>query len=328
MFLKLFSTKRSNLSARSVHFGKHFHHPNPEDIAFSSICVNLRQRKWKFLDQILSSNLTNSLVNRVVSEFRTSPDLVLGFYKRVREQKSFSPSLECVCMLIHVMIGSKMYEDALISINNLMQTLGYSHLEVLEGLWDSYDSEIWCPNVFDSLIRACTSFGDLNSAYEVIINLRTEKGFHVSIHAWNNFLNHLIKSNELNSFWKKYAEMISYGYTENIYTYNLVIYALCKEIRLHEAISVFYRMLKGGIYPNVVTFNMIINGACKVSNIELGLKLFRKMGVMSMGYINPNSITFNCLINGYCKLGLKMKLKLSSSKEETDTFPLVKCLYT
>ncbi|XP_023742873.1 pentatricopeptide repeat-containing protein At1g11710, mitochondrial isoform X1 [Lactuca sativa] len=313
MFLKFL---RSNLSARSVHFGKHFNLPNPEDIAFNSICVNLRQRKWKFLDQILSSDLTNSLVNRVVSEFRMSPELVLGFYKRVGLQTSFSPSLESVCILIHVMIRSRRYDDALVFMNNLLQTMGYSHLDVLEGLWDSYNPDISCPHVFDTLIRACTSFGDMNSAHEVIINLRMEKGFHVSVHAWNNFLNHLIKSNELNSFWKKYTEMISYGYTENIYTYNLVIYALCKEMRLYEAISIFYRMLKVGIYPNVVTFNMIINGACKTGDIELGLKLYRKMGIMSMEYINPNSITYNCLINGYSKLG-NMKSAESLKDEMT-----------
>ncbi|KAL4563043.1 hypothetical protein LXL04_027074 [Taraxacum kok-saghyz] len=312
----LLKFRRSNLSARSVHFGKHFNSLNPEDIAFSSICVHLRQRKWKLLDQFLSSNLTSSLVSRVVSEFRMSPELVLGFYKRVGMQKSFSPSLECVCVLIHVMISSKRYDDALDFMNNLMQTMGYSHLEVLEGLWNSYNPEISCPNVFDTLIRACTSFGDMNSAYEVIINLRTEKDFHVSIHAWNNFLNHLIKSNELNFFWKKYSEMISYGYIENVYTYNLVIHTLCKEMRLHEAISVFYRMLKSGIYPNVVTFNMIINGACKISDVNLGFKLFRKMGLMSMGHINPNSITFNCLINGYCKIG-DMKTAESLTDEMT-----------
>lgn len=283
--------------------GKHFKHPNPEDIVFNSICVNLRQRKWKSLDQILSSNLTDSLVNRVVSQFRMSPELVLGFYKRVEEQKIFSPSLECVCMLIHVMFNCKRYDDGLVLINKYMQTMGHSHLDILEGLWDSYDAETSCPNVIDALVRACTLLGDTNRAYEVIMKLRMDKGFGVSIHAWNNFLSHLIKSNEINCFWEKYEEMISYGYVENVYTMNLVVHSLCKEMRIYEAISVFYRMLKGGIYPNVVTFNMIIDGACKMGDVGLGLKLFRNMGMMSMEFVLPNLITFNCLINGYCKLG-------------------------
>ncbi|XP_071737568.1 uncharacterized protein [Rutidosis leptorrhynchoides] len=306
MFLKLISTKRSHLFARSLHLGKHFKHPDPEDIVFNSICINLRQRKWKSLDQILSSNLTKSLVNRVVLQFRMSPELVLGFYKRVEEQKKYSPSLECDCMLIHVMINCKRYDDGLVLINKLMQTMGYSHLDVLEGLWNTYDAEtteISCPNVFDTLVRACTLLGDTNCAYEVIMKLMTDREFGVSINAWNNFLGHLIKSNEINCFWKKYEEMISYGYVENVYTMNLVVHALCKEMCLYEAISVFYLMLKRGIYPNVVTFNMIIDGTCKIGDVGLGLKLFRNMEIMSKGFVMPNIVTFNCLINGFCKLG-------------------------
>ncbi|KAI3741035.1 hypothetical protein L1987_58700 [Smallanthus sonchifolius] len=303
MFLKLFSTKRTNLFARSVHLGKHFKYPHPEDIIFNSLCVSLRQRKWNFLDKIGSSNLTNSIVNRVILEFRKSPELALGFYQRVGEQKGFSPSLDCVCILIHVMVNCKRYDDVLDLMNKLTQTMGYSHLEVLEGLWNSYDAEISCPDVFDALVRASTLLGDTNCAYEVIIKLRMEKDFDVSIHAWNNFLNSLLRSNEITHFWGKYKEMIAYGYLENVYTMNLVIHALCKEMLLYEAISVFYRMLKGGMYPNVVTFNMIINGACKMGDVGLGLKLFRKMGMLSMGLVMPNSVTFNCLINGYCKLG-------------------------
>ncbi|XP_076923025.1 uncharacterized protein LOC143585013 [Bidens hawaiensis] len=307
MFLKLFSTKRLNLFTRTLHFGgKHFKHPNLEDITFNSISVLLTQRKWNPLDKILSSssNVTHSLVNRVLFEFRYSPELVLGFYNRVREQKGFSFSLDSVCIMIHVMISCKRYDDALDLMSRLMQTTGYSHLEVLEGLWNSYDDQVSCPDVFDALVRACALLGgDANCAYEVIVKLRLEKDFDVSVHAWNNFLNRLLKSNEVNRFWRKYGEMIAYGYVENVYTMNLVIHALCKEMLLDEAISVFYRMLKGGIYPNVVTFNMIINGACKVGDVGLGLKLFRKMGMLSMGFVMPNSVTFNCLINGYCKLG-------------------------
>ncbi|KAI3680528.1 hypothetical protein L6452_35300 [Arctium lappa] len=303
MFLKLFSTKRFNLSARSLHFGKHFKHPNPEDIIFHSICINLRQQKWKSLHQIPPSNLTNSLLIRLISQFRMSPHLILGFYNRVLAQTHFTPSLQSICTLIHVMINCKRYDDALDFINKLLKLMGYSHLEVLDGLWDSYDDDISSPHVFDSLIRVCTSLDDINSAYEVILNLRTEKGFRVSVHAWNNYLNRVLKSDSVSGFFEKYEEMVSYGYVENVYTFNLVVYALCKESRLRDAIGVFYRMLKGGVFPNVVSFNMMIDGACKMGDLDLGLKLFRKMGVMSFGFVRPNSVTFNCIVNGYCKLG-------------------------
>ncbi|GJZ04884.1 pentatricopeptide repeat-containing protein, partial [Tanacetum coccineum] len=246
-----------------------------------------------------------------------SPDLVLRFYKRVEEQKTYKPSLENVCVLVHVMVGCKRYDDVLDLMDKLLRKMGFSHLEVLDGLWDCYDGEVSCGDVFDALVRGCNMLDDGKCAYEVIMKLRTEKGFSVSVHAWNNYLNRVLKSNEVSCFWQKYDEMISYGYVENVYTLNLVIYALCKEMRLYEAISVFYRMLKSGIYPNVVTFNMIIDGACKMGDVSLGLKLFRKMGMMSMGFVMPNSVTFNSLVNGYCKLG-DMKTAESLRDEMTE----------
>ncbi|XP_057512861.1 pentatricopeptide repeat-containing protein At1g11710, mitochondrial-like [Actinidia eriantha] len=96
--------------------------------------------------------------------------------------------------------------------------------------------------------------------------------------------------------------MVSYGYAENVNTLNLVIYALCKECKFDEAISMLYRMFKGEITANVVAFNKLIDGACKMGNIDLALKLVKKLAVMSGDCVAPNSVTYNCLINGYCKL--------------------------
>lgn len=86
-------------------------------------------------------------------------------------------------------------------------------------------------------------------------------------------------------------------------TYNLVIYSLCKECRLVEAISVFYRMLKVEIFSNVVSFNMIIDGACKIGDLDLVLKLMKKMNLMTGNSVWPNSVTNNCIVNGLCKKG-------------------------
>ena len=86
--------------------------------------------------------------------------------------------------------------------------------------------------------------------------------------------------------------MGSFGYMENVSTFNLVIYALWKECRLVEAISVFYRMLKGGIFPSVVSFNMIIDAACKNGDLDLDLKLIKKMTMMTGNSVWPNSVYF------------------------------------
>lgn len=285
---------------RSFHLGKSILNPISEDVVFRAICVNLKQRRWNFLEKNLAS-LTNALVSRVVCEFQNTPQLVLEFYNWVGE-KSVLHSLEISCSVIHVLVNSRRYDDALSLMGNLMTVNGLSPLEVLEALNNSYGICESSPAVFDALVRACTQIGATVGAYEVIKKLQIE-GCWVTIHAWNNFLSHLIRVNEIHRFWMVYREMVSYGYMENVNTFNLVVHALCKDCKLQEALSVFYRILKSGIWPNVVTFNMMVDGACKMGDMDLALKLVRKMEIMSGGSSKPNSVTYNSLIDGFCKTG-------------------------
>lgn len=81
----------------------------------------------------------------------------------------------------------------------LMLKNGKSPLEVLGGLIDSYKICNSNPAVFDALVRTCTRLGSLEGAYDVIKKLRLE-GFWVTIHAWNNFLNQLLKLEPLLMF--------------------------------------------------------------------------------------------------------------------------------
>ncbi|GER44931.1 pentatricopeptide repeat-containing protein [Striga asiatica] len=299
MFLGLCTSQSRLFHVRGLHFGRKF---GAEDIIFKAVSVNIRQRKWKFLDQ-LSSKLTESVVSRVFREFQSSPHLLLEFYQRIGGQKSVYCSLESCCIVVRVMVDRKNYEDALCLMKQLMITKGHTPLEILEALIHSHH-EMPFPNcsVFDTLVRACTQIGSTNGAYEVIERLRGEDCW-VSIHAWNNFLSHLLKTGDVGHFWMRYQEMIFDSYYENVNTFNLIILALCKECKFSEAFSAFYKMLKRGILPNVVGFNMLVDGACRAYDLELAIKLVEKIGTMSMGYVMPNTVTYNCLVNGFCKKG-------------------------
>ncbi|KAJ7967694.1 ATP synthase gamma chain like [Quillaja saponaria] len=170
---------------------------------------------------------------------------------------------------------------------------GTSPLEVLEGLVISYEMFDSSPAVFNALVRACTQAGVTEGAYDVINKLRNE-GFWVTIHACNNFLNHLLKLNEIGRFWNLYEDMVSYGYMENVNTFNL-----------------------GGNYPNVVSFNMVVDGGCKSSDLDLAVKLIKKMRIISKHFsgakqllgsmytrgLIPDTVTYGTLIDGYCKQG-------------------------
>lgn len=90
---------------------------------------------------------------------------------------------------------------------------GTPPLELLEALIE-FETYKTCSNsstaVFDALVRACTQVGATEAAYDVIYKLRT-RGFWVTIHAWNNFLDHLLELNDIDRFWKLYKEMGNFG---------------------------------------------------------------------------------------------------------------------
>ena len=144
MLFRLFSSKGSHILDRGFHVGKQFTNPSTEDIIFKAICVNLRQRRWKFLDQMTTS-LTNMIVDRVVWEFRNSPQLALKFFNWVGKNQGFSHSLKSYCIVIHFMVNSRKYDDALFHMKYLMQQKGYLPLEVLGGLVGSSETCLSSP---------------------------------------------------------------------------------------------------------------------------------------------------------------------------------------
>ncbi|KAF3606401.1 hypothetical protein DY000_02045017 [Brassica cretica] len=302
MFAQVLFRRTRFLVVRSFHVAakKFSNPPDPEDILFSSLCLNLRQRRWNALHQ-LSPALTNPLVSRVLLQFRTSPKLALEFHNWFLGNNTVSETrFEASCVMVHLLVESRRFDDALSVMASLMSKL--CPLDVLSGLIRSYEPCGSSPDVFDSLVRACTQNGDAEGACEVIEQARAE-GFSVSVHALNNFMGCLINLNEIDWFWSVYKGMDGLGYVENVNTFNLVIYSFCKECKLLEALSVFYRMLKRGVWPNVVSFNMMIDGACKVGDMEFALELLGKMRVMSGGFVSPNDVTYNTVVNGFCKIG-------------------------
>ncbi|XP_031392555.1 pentatricopeptide repeat-containing protein At1g11710, mitochondrial [Punica granatum] len=309
-------TNRAAPVIRAFHAGKRFSNFSPQDILLRTVCLSLRQRKWKSLDPLLPS-LTTPLVAHVVRELRDSPQLAMEFYSWVREKKGLvGHSLDSCCCLVHVLVRGRKFDETLVLLKELISSNGVSPVEILEGLVRSFESCCSSIAALDSLVRACTLLGDADGAYEVIMRSRV-MGFQVTVHSWNNFLNHLLKANDLGRFWRVYGEMVSYRYVENVNSFNLLIYALCREFKPHEAISVFYRMLKCGTWPNVVTFNMMIDGACRANEMGLAVKILRNIGIMSRDLVGPNLVTYNCIINGFCKTR-RLKLAKDICREMND----------
>ncbi|KAG6486545.1 hypothetical protein ZIOFF_055122 [Zingiber officinale] len=273
-----------------------------------SIFLNLRHRKWNFLQQFSSCLADPLLVRQVLFRCRSSPRLALEFFDWLSSEQKKSkdvtpPDLDTLSFLIHVLVSAKMFDEALCIMRQLMQERGIPVLELLDALARSRKRYGGSRDAYDAIVRCCTQIGAGKDAYLVIRTLRA-RGVWVSIHACNNLLNHLISNRDAGvTFWKMYKEMIALGYVENVNTFNLLIYALCRECKISEAFGVLCRMINGGISLNVVTFNMLIDGCCRNGEFDLAYNLFKKMKFVSKNAVEPNIVTFNCLINALCKAG-------------------------
>ncbi|KAM0952241.1 putative tetratricopeptide-like helical domain superfamily [Dioscorea sansibarensis] len=273
-----------------------------EEIILQAIISNLKLQQWRSLRR-LSPLLTDSIVHRfILSSFSSSsPHIALRFFNFATH--SLPLSLHCHCALLHLLCSAKMFDAALPVIRRLILEHRVRPLLLLQSLTQTNTSLTSTPAVFDALIRACTQINAGDDAYAVILKLRSE-GFLISIHAWNNFLNHaLMSSHDTSRFWELFNEMLSFGYLENVNTYNLVIFALCRDCRVLEAFSVMYRMLKLGFVPNAVTYNMLVDGCCRNGEVDLALQLVEKISLVSGGRVEPNAVTFNGILNGLCKAG-------------------------
>ncbi|KAG9439069.1 hypothetical protein H6P81_019234 [Aristolochia fimbriata] len=301
MIFSCLQRSRTVCVARNLHIAQHIFRPSTERITFNAICMNLRQRRWTFIRKISPASVT-PVLSQVIWKFRRSPQLAFDFFNWVEQQNGYSHSLESYSAMIHVLVQSRWYDDALSIMRCLIQRRVISVMDLLEALINSNESFGSGPAIFDALIRACTQLGATEEAHIVIEKLWA-KGHCISIHAWNKYLDHLLKSNDYHRFWNMVKLMSSKGLEENLNTFNLIIYALCKEFRVWEAISIFYRVLKSQTIPNVVTFNMLIDGSCKMGNVNLALKLLMKMDIMSEKVVRPNCITYNCLIHAFCRVG-------------------------
>ncbi|WOL04932.1 pentatricopeptide repeat-containing protein [Canna indica] len=301
--------------------------PSPSlesQVIFDAICINLRRRKWKFLQQV-SPHLTGPLVRRVILCFRSSPQLALEFFNWTSQQQRFSVDLDTHMVLVHVLVSGRLFDEALCIMRKLMGDGAVPVLELLDSMARTRKRYNGCRDAYDALVRSCTQIGTGEDACLVIETLRA-RGVWVSIHACNNLLNHLLMSSPDAgaAFWNMYKEILAVGYVENVNTFNLVIYGLCRESKIQEAFSVLYRMLKGRIFPNIATFNILIDGCCRNDVVNLGYDLFKKIKLVSGNTIKPNVVTFNCLINGLCKAGkVEDGEKLMKDMLETKILPNV-----
>ncbi|WRX34416.1 Pentatricopeptide repeat - like 10 [Theobroma cacao] len=119
---------------------------------------------------------------------------------------------------------------------------------------------------------------------------------------FNILVKHHCKNGDLESAFEVVKEMkksrVSYP---SLITYSTLMGGLCESGRLKEAIELFEEMVaKDQILPDVLTYNILINGFCRRGKVDRARKI---MEFMKNNGCNPNLFNYSTLINGFCKEG-------------------------
>ncbi|XP_062077904.1 pentatricopeptide repeat-containing protein At5g18475-like [Humulus lupulus] len=118
--------------------------------------------------------------------------------------------------------------------------------------------------IFNILVKHHCKKGDIDSAFEVVKEMKVAK--------------------------------ISYP---NLITYSTLINGLCESGKLKEAIQLFEEMIsKDQILPDALTYNVLINGFCRKGDTDKAKKI---MEFMKSNGFDPNIYNYSAMINGFCK---------------------------
>ncbi|KAJ8466893.1 hypothetical protein OPV22_029445 [Ensete ventricosum] len=302
-------------------------HPLPpppildSEAVLEAVCINLRRRDWKFLQQF-SSYLVGPLVRRVILRCRSSPRLSLDFFNwalvQQRNDERSSLDLDTYSVLIHVLVSARMFDETLRIMRQLMQERHVAALELLDALARCRKRYGGSRDVYDAMVRGCTQIGATKDACLVMETLRA-RGVWVSLHAYNNLLSHLLMSSQDGgvAFWEMYKEMLALGngcmqeafryynqcreekLVKDVVPYNSLINHLCKQGRVYEVKQLLGRMFVSCLAPDVVTYSTLIDRFFKDGKIDDALKVYDEM--IEVGQ-RPNLITYNSIIHGFCEV--------------------------
>ncbi|XP_030541899.1 pentatricopeptide repeat-containing protein At5g18475 [Rhodamnia argentea] len=125
---------------------------------------------------------------------------------------------------------------------------------------------------------------------------------------FNILIKHHCKNGDIESAFEVVREMkMSKCSYPNLITYSTLMDCLCKSGRVKDGLQLFEDMIaKDQIVPDALTYNVLINGFCQSGKVDGARKI---MEFMRNNGCNPNVYNFATLMNGMCKQGMLQEAK-------------------
>ncbi|CAI8599174.1 unnamed protein product [Vicia faba] len=185
-------------------------------------------------------------------------------------------------------------------------------------------SLIYKPNVciFNILVKYHCKKGDLESAFEVVKEMRNSKYSYPNIITYSTLMDGLCRNGRLKEAFDLFEEMLSKDQiVPDPLTYNVLISGFCRGGKPDRARNVIEFMKKNGCCPNVFNYSALVDGLSKAGKPEDAKGVLAEM---KNSGLKPDTVTYTSLINFFCRNGqideaIKLLKEMKENECEADT---------
>ncbi|XP_015900970.3 pentatricopeptide repeat-containing protein At5g18475 isoform X1 [Ziziphus jujuba] len=226
-------------------------------------------------------------------------------YATILQKLALSKKFQAIDAILHQMTYEtcKFHEDILV---NLMKHFSKStmHEKVLEMFYAIQPIARERPSLkaISTCLNLLVESSQVDLARRFLMHSKKKLNLKPNTCIFNILVKYHCKNGDLESAFEVVKEMkkskISYP---NLITYSTLMDGLCENGKLKEAIELFEEMISGDqILPDALTYNTLINGFCREGKADKARKIIEFM--KSKG-CNPNVFNYSALMNGFSKEG-------------------------
>ncbi|PON63455.1 Tetratricopeptide-like helical domain containing protein [Parasponia andersonii] len=174
--------------------------------------------------------------------------------------------------------------------------------------------------IFNILVKHHCKNGDLESAFEVVKEMKNAKISYPNQITYSTLIDGLCESGRLKEAIELFEEMISKDQIlPDVLTYNVLINGFCRKGNVDRARKIMEFMKRNGCNPNVFNYSSLISGFLKAGRFEEAEEIFEEMKNFGL---KPDKVGYTTMINCFCRIGRTDKaLELLKEMKEKDCRP-------
>lgn len=155
--------------------------------------------------------------------------------------------------------------------------------------------------IFNILVKYHCKVRDLESAFEVMKEMRKSKRSYPNLITYSTLMDGLCESGRLEEAIKLFEEMVSKDQIlPDALTYNVLISGFCHGGKVDRARKIMEFMRSNGCNPNVFNYSVLMNGFCKEGRLKEAKEAFDEMKNVGL---QPDTVGYTTLINCFCESG-------------------------